>query len=396
MNNIDSAVESGKEHEMFLLAPYMRNELINHTLVITTTYKCNLDCNYCPYKDGNEYGVDLVDNEDIIYSKDHTADITYESLDRTLKDIEENSDREFGFITIHGPGEPLLRWRQIVYFLDKITNSKIKNIKPDAKVVLMTNGALLGNQKIFEALLPYKEKIQFAVNNVGFNEFQYSHVSKFQRYAKNKEAIINNLKEFPYVGFKIILTREYGDNLYAITKDIIDTYSPTEISLNIDNNNPKLFKDDLSDAGDFISNLMAAWRYARSVGKRFYWTFDCCRDTKTYAHPNHKMIFYDKKEYCDYNALAGKTIEDPEVQFRFLMRDEYYNTVCKDCIAFGKCVPCLFALDHNEFDKERANWNDCNTIVLIETILSQLENEFDERMYEIQESVINENTSETV
>ena len=137
-----------------------KEELKIHQLVVLTTSRCNLDCHHCPYSVTNKKINEIDENE-----------ITEESIEFMLAQLDTNFNRKFSSVLIHGPGEPLLKWKEISYLLKRANSQENKSLEKDVNFIVMTNSLFLANENIFKELSQYKN-LQFALNFVGCSKAQ--------------------------------------------------------------------------------------------------------------------------------------------------------------------------------------------------------------------------------
>lgn len=105
---------------------------------ISLTENCNYACFFC-----HEEGLDMGKTRD-----------NPKSREEIYKLIKYGIDNHYTDITFTG-GEPLLKWKDIIYYLDRLEDEKFL---PD--ITIVTNGVCI-NDELLERVKRYKGKIKF-------------------------------------------------------------------------------------------------------------------------------------------------------------------------------------------------------------------------------------------
>lgn len=140
---------------------------------ISLTENCNYACFFC-----HEEGLDM--------TKKREAPKSLEDIYALIKYSIEN---HYTDITFTG-GEPLLKWKDIIYYLDRL---EAENLSPD--ITIVTNGVCV-NDILLDRIEKYKGKIKF---NFSMHSLTKENYLKIVR-AKNKkednfDIVLNNIKK---------------------------------------------------------------------------------------------------------------------------------------------------------------------------------------------------------
>lgn len=140
---------------------------------ISLTENCNYACFFC-----HEEGLDMTKSRNHLKSSEEIYSLIKYGIDNHYTDI-----------TFTG-GEPLLKWKDIIYYLDRLES---ENLFPD--ITIVTNGVCI-NDTLLDRVQNYKGKIKF---NFSMHSLTKENYLKIVR-AKNKkddnfDIVLNNIKK---------------------------------------------------------------------------------------------------------------------------------------------------------------------------------------------------------
>ena len=150
---------------------------------ISLTENCNYACFFC-----HEEGLDMGKTRD-----------NPKSREEIYKLIKYGIDNHYTDITFTG-GEPLLKWKDIIYYLDRLEDEKLS---PD--ITIVTNGVCI-NDELLERVKRYKGKIKFNFSMHSLTKDKYLKIVR----PKNKkddnfDIVIRNIKKIKELGIELKL-----------------------------------------------------------------------------------------------------------------------------------------------------------------------------------------------
>lgn len=165
---------------------------------ISLTENCNYACFFC-----HEEGLDMGKTRDNPKSREEIYNLIKYGIDNHYTDI-----------TFTG-GEPLLKWKDIIYYLDKLEDEKLS---PD--ITIVTNGVCI-NDELLERVKRYKGKIKFNFSMHSLTKDKYLKIVR----PKNKkddnfDIVIRNIKKIKELGIELKLNFVLLKGLNTSKEDI--------------------------------------------------------------------------------------------------------------------------------------------------------------------------------
>ena len=140
---------------------------------ISLTENCNYACFFC-----HEEGLDM--------SKTRSQ---LRSLEEVYSLIKYGINNHYTDITFTG-GEPLLKWKDIIYYLDRLEEEKLY---PD--ITIVTNGVCI-NDTLLDRIEKYKGKVKFNFSMHSLTKANYLKIVRAKNGKENNfEIVLNNIKK---------------------------------------------------------------------------------------------------------------------------------------------------------------------------------------------------------